>query len=79
MFHNANIRPFFLFIELFIYKIERTFEMRKTISSLSEQQLSNIIATTVSDVLSEMAYTASFNLDEFNRITTFNSRKAYCE
>lgn len=53
--------------------------MRKTISGLSEQQLSNIVATAVSGVLSEMAYPASFNFEEFNRITTFNGRKAYCE
>lgn len=39
----------------------------------------NILKDTIRDALSEMAYPASFNLEEFNSIRTFGGRKAYCD
>lgn len=39
----------------------------------------NILKDAIKDVLSEMAYPASFNLEDFNSIRTFGGRKAYCD
>lgn len=39
----------------------------------------NILKNTIRNALSEMAYPASFNLEEFNTIRTFSGRKAYCD
>lgn len=46
---------------------------------IAEGNLRDIIGECVSAVISEMAYPASFNMDEFKRLKTFAKRLEYCK
>lgn len=50
----------------------------KRVLTLTENGIRRIVRESVTEILDEMAYPASFSMEEFKKITTFKGRLEYC-